>query len=38
MKFTDTRHTVLLECDVSSTPREIDLEKIQNCVPPTDDS
>jgi hypothetical protein len=32
-KFTDTRHTVSLECDVSSIPREIDLEEIQNYVP-----
>jgi hypothetical protein len=28
MKFTDMRHAVFLECDVSSTPREIDLEEI----------
>jgi hypothetical protein len=33
-KFTDTRHTVLLECDVTSTLREIDLEEFRNYVPP----
>jgi hypothetical protein len=33
-KFTDTRHVVFLECDVSSTPREIDLEEIRNHVSP----
>jgi hypothetical protein len=33
-KYTDTRHAVFLECDVSSTPREIDLEEIQDYVPP----
>jgi hypothetical protein len=38
MKFTDTRHAVFLECDVSSIPSEIELEEIQNYVPPTDDS
>jgi hypothetical protein len=30
----NTRHTVFLECDVGSTPREIDLEEIQIYVPP----
>jgi hypothetical protein len=34
MKFMDTKHTVFLECDMSSTPRLIDLEKIRNYVPP----
>jgi hypothetical protein len=34
MKFMDMRHAVFLEYDVSSTPREIDLEKIWNYVPP----
>jgi hypothetical protein len=34
MKFTDTRHVMFLECDVSSTPREIDLEEIRNYIPP----
>jgi hypothetical protein len=34
MKYMDTRHTVFLECGVSSTPREMDLEKIRNYVPP----
>jgi hypothetical protein len=34
MKLTDMRHVVLLECDVSSTTREIDLEEIQDYVPP----
>jgi hypothetical protein len=33
-KFADTRHAVFLECDVSSSLREIDLEKIQTYVPP----
>jgi hypothetical protein len=33
-KFTDTRHAMFLECDVSSTPREINLEEIQNYVSP----
>jgi hypothetical protein len=33
-KFMDTRHTVFLECDVSSTPWEIDLEEIRDYVPP----
>jgi hypothetical protein len=33
-KFMDTRHAVFLECDVSSTPREINLEEIQNYVSP----
>jgi hypothetical protein len=28
-KFIDTRHVVLLECDMSSSPRDIDLEEIQ---------
>jgi hypothetical protein len=28
-KFVDTKHIVFLECDVSSSPREIDLEKIR---------
>jgi hypothetical protein len=27
-KFIDTRHTVFLECDMSSSPRDIDLEEI----------
>jgi hypothetical protein len=34
MKFIDTRHVVFLECDVSSTPREIDLDEIRNYVSP----
>jgi hypothetical protein len=34
MKFTDTRYAVFLECDVSSTPRQIDLEEIREYVPP----
>jgi hypothetical protein len=34
-KFVDTRHVVLLECDVSSSPREIDLEKIRTYDSPT---
>jgi hypothetical protein len=34
MKFTDTGHIMFLECDVSSSPREIDLEEIQTYVPP----
>jgi hypothetical protein len=33
-KFRDMRHELFLECDVSSIPREIDLEEILNCVPP----
>jgi hypothetical protein len=33
-KFIDTRHVVFLECDVSSSPREVDLEEIQTYVPP----
>jgi hypothetical protein len=32
-KFIDMRHVVFLECDVSSSPREVDLEKIQTYVP-----
>jgi hypothetical protein len=28
-KFTDTRHAMFLECDVSSTPRGIDLRKFR---------
>jgi hypothetical protein len=35
MKFMDERHAVFLECDVSSTPREIDLEEIRDYVPPS---
>jgi hypothetical protein len=34
IKFIDTRHAVFLECDGSSSPREIDLEKNQTYVPP----
>jgi hypothetical protein len=34
IKFTNMRHAVFLECDVSSTPREIDLEEIWDYVPP----
>jgi hypothetical protein len=33
-KFADTRHDVFLECDVSSSPREIDLEEIRTYVSP----
>jgi hypothetical protein len=33
-KFVDTRHTVFLECDVSSSPREVDLEEIWTYAPP----
>jgi hypothetical protein len=33
-KFKDTRHAVFLECDLTSTPREIDLGEIWNHVPP----
>jgi hypothetical protein len=29
----DMRHVVFLECDVSSVPKEIDLEEIQTYVP-----
>jgi hypothetical protein len=29
----DMRHAVFLECDVSSVPKEIDLEEIQTYVP-----
>jgi hypothetical protein len=28
-KYVDTRHTVFLECDMSSSPRDIDLEEIR---------
>jgi hypothetical protein len=28
------RHAVFLECDVSSSPREVDLKEIQTYVPP----
>jgi hypothetical protein len=33
-KFTDMRHAVFLECDMSSTLRKFDLEEIQNYVSP----
>jgi hypothetical protein len=33
MRFMDTRHVVFLEYDVSSIPRELDVEEIQNYVP-----
>jgi hypothetical protein len=33
IKFVDTRHTMFLECDVSSSPREVDLEEIRTHVP-----
>jgi hypothetical protein len=33
-KFADMRHTVFLECDVSSSLRDIDLEEVQTYVPP----
>jgi hypothetical protein len=33
-KSVDMRHIVFLECDVSSSPREIDVEEIQTYVPP----
>jgi hypothetical protein len=33
-KFVDTRSTVFLECDISSSPKEVDLEEIQTYVPP----
>jgi hypothetical protein len=33
-KFIDTRHTMFLECDISSSPRKVDLEEIRTYVPP----
>jgi hypothetical protein len=33
-KFVDRRYAVFLECDVSSSPRKVDLEEIRTYVPP----
>jgi hypothetical protein len=33
-KFADTRHIIFFECDISSSPREIELEEIWTYVPP----